>query len=216
MRLEDDLTLEEFQDEEGDLTEEMIKRLAGDPSKVTDADVKDGLNAIQELLKDADEGLDPKGRKALEDFLKKNGVEASTIDEDWENDVDDYTLRLREDKRTDLARRVLPSEAFNEYGEVFAATKTEDGKSFPRGAYAYVPDPEMPSTWKLRLWVEPGGGPDSGIVGAAIAALGKGFRGQKVQIPAADLPAVKAKVRAAWKAANPDKTDDEIPPTIKG
>jgi len=96
-----------------------------------------------------------------------------------------------------------------------AKTKSEDGKKFPASDYAYVPDANKPSTWKLRLTAKPGGKPDSGIVGAAAAALGKGFRGQKVQIPKADLPAVKAKVRAAWKKANPDKEADEMPAGIK-
>jgi len=96
------------------------------------------------------------------------------------------------------------------------ATKTENGKAYPSSDFAYVPDPEKPSEWKLRLTATPGGAPDSGIVGAAIAALGPGgFRGQKVDIPAADLPAVLAKVRAAWKKANPDKSVDEMPATIK-
>ena len=96
-----------------------------------------------------------------------------------------------------------------------AVTKSEDGKAFPASDYAYVPDPDKPSTWKLRLTATPGGGPDSGIVGAACAALGKGFRGNKVDIPAGDLAAVKAKVRAAWKKANPDKEADEMPDAIK-
>ena len=95
------------------------------------------------------------------------------------------------------------------------ATKREDGKDFPASAYAYVPDATKPSTWKLRLTRTPGGGPDAGIVGAAIAALGKGFRGQKVQIPAADLAGVKAKVRTAWKKANPDKKPADMPAAIK-
>jgi hypothetical protein len=105
----------------------------------------------------------------------------------------------------------------NEYGMVVAdkATKREDGKDFPAKDYAYVPDATKPSTWKLRLTKTPGGGPDAGIVGAAIAALGKGFRGQKVSIPAADLAGVKAKVRAAWKKANPDKKAEDMPATIK-
>lgn len=129
----------------------------------------------------------------------------------------DYGMHLREEKRAELASRVFPPEMFNEYGEVFAVTKTEGGESFPSGDYAYVPDPEKPSTWKLRLTATPGGPPDPHIVGAAIAALGPGgFRGQKVQIPAADLPAVKAKVRAAWVKANPDKDPKkDMPPAIK-
>lgn len=94
------------------------------------------------------------------------------------------------------------------------ASKTEDGKDFPASDYAYVPDPDKPSTWKLRLTSTPGGDPDPGIVGAAAAALGKGFRGNKVQIPDADLPKVKAKVRAAWSKANPGKEEDDMPEAI--
>ena len=94
-------------------------------------------------------------------------------------------------------------------------TKSEgDAGEFPASDYAYVPDAEKPSTWKLRLTATPGGKPDARIVGAACAALGHGFRGQKVAIPPQDLPAVKAKVRAAWKKANPDKPTDEMPEAI--
>lgn len=96
-----------------------------------------------------------------------------------------------------------------------AETKSEGGKKFRSSDYAYVPDPKKPSTWKLRLTNTPGGAPDSGIVGAAAAALGPGFRGQKVQIPSADRAKVKAKVRAAWKKANPDKDPEEMPEALK-
>jgi len=93
--------------------------------------------------------------------------------------------------------------------------KTEDGKKFPASDYAYVPDPDKPSTWKLRLTSKPGGPPDPRIVGMAIAALGEGFRGRKVQIPKKDLPKVKAKVRAAWLKANPDKSKKDMPSVIR-
>jgi hypothetical protein len=99
--------------------------------------------------------------------------------------------------------------------EADAPKKTEDGQGFPASDYAYVPDPEKPSTWKLRLTKEPGGDPDPGIVGAAAAALGKGFRGQKVDIPAGDLAKVKAAVRSAWTKANPGKDADDMPEGIK-
>jgi hypothetical protein len=95
------------------------------------------------------------------------------------------------------------------------AEKTEGGKEFPAKDYAYVPDPEKPSTWKLRLTSEPGGEPDPRIIGAAIAALGEGFRGQKVQIPEEDLSAVITRVRVAWKKAYPDKTKDDMPDVLK-
>lgn len=94
-----------------------------------------------------------------------------------------------------------------------AETKTEGGQSFPAGDFAYVPDRTKPSTWKLRLTESPGAGPTSAQVGRAVAALGKGFRGQKVQIPAADLPKVKRKVAAAFRKVNPDR---ELPPVLKG
>jgi hypothetical protein len=94
-------------------------------------------------------------------------------------------------------------------------TKTEGGKKFPAGDYAYVPDPKKPSTWKLRLTSAPGGDPDKRIVGAAVAALGPGFRGQKVQIPSDDLAGVIARVRSAWLKANPDKDKKDLPKVLK-
>ena len=96
------------------------------------------------------------------------------------------------------------------------ATKKEQGEEFTAADYAYTPDKDKPSTWKLRLTNTPGGDPDSKIVGAAVAALGpKGFRGNKVQIPEEDLPGVKAKVRRAWLKANPDKSKEDLPTAIQ-
>ena len=93
-------------------------------------------------------------------------------------------------------------------------TKTEDGVEFPAAAFAFVPDPTKPSTWKLRLWETPDKKVTATQVGRAIAALGPGgFRGNRVQIPAADLSGVKAKVRRAWKQVHPDA--DEVPGVIK-
>lgn len=86
---------------------------------------------------------------------------------------------------------------------------------FGPGDYAYVPDSEKPSTWKIRLTNTPGGAPDSQIVGAAVAALGAGFRGQKARIPSDDRAAVVGKVRAAWLKANPDKSKEDLPDVLK-
>lgn len=93
--------------------------------------------------------------------------------------------------------------------------KTEGGSCFPAGDFAYVPDSNKPSTWKLRLTESPGAKPTAAQVGRAIAALGKGFRGNKVSIPSGDLAKVKSKVRAAWRKANPDKSADDMPDVIK-
>ena len=69
------------------------------------------------------------------------------------------------------------------------ATKREDGEDFPAAAFAYVPDPESPSTWKLRLWDSLDERETRQQVGRAIAALGPGgFRGNQVDIPDDDLP----------------------------
>ena len=89
-----------------------------------------------------------------------------------------------------------------------AVTQTINGVAFPAKCFAYVPDPNMPSTWKLRMYKNPGDPtPDAGFIGGCVAALGpSGFRGSKVQIPAADKPAVIAKVRAAWKQLHPGET----------
>ena len=94
-------------------------------------------------------------------------------------------------------------------------TKKEASGNHPAKDYAYVPDASVSSSWKLLLTGTTGGPPDAGHVGAAVAALGKGFRGNRVEIPASDLPAVKRKVRGAWGRANPDKTTEEMPEVLK-
>jgi hypothetical protein len=55
---------------------------------------------------------------------------------------------------------------------------------------------------------------DAAHVGGAIAAIGKGYRGQKVDIPEADMPGVKKKIRAAWKKFHPDLADADMPEVI--
>lgn len=91
--------------------------------------------------------------------------------------------------------------------------KTEDGVAYPAGDFAYVPDAEKPSTWKLRLTSDPGGEPDTRIVGAAIAALGEGYRGNKVEIPEGDRQKVIDRVKSAWKKLHPDS--EELPAVLK-
>lgn len=110
---------------------------------------------------------------------------------------------------------VMKAAPRDEVEKAMAPRKTEEGVEFPAEAYAYVPDPEMPSTWKLRLWETPDRKETARQVGMAVAALGPGFRGQKVQIPSGDMTGVKSKVKAAWKKANPDRDESEMPPVLK-
>jgi len=95
-----------------------------------------------------------------------------------------------------------------------AVMKTEDGMKFPAAAYAYIGDPEKSTTWKLRLWEDPTKKVTRAQLGRAAAALSPGgFRGQKVAIPSADLPAVKRKIRAEYRKL--DVEDEEIPRWVR-
>jgi hypothetical protein len=87
--------------------------------------------------------------------------------------------------------------------------KTEDGKQFHKGDFAYTPDDE-PSHWKLRLTSTPGGAPDAHHTGMAMSALSSHpMHGNAVQIPAGDKAKVRAKVMAAWKKTHPGQTYKE-------
>ncbi len=95
-----------------------------------------------------------------------------------------------------------------------AVMKTEDGIKFPAAAFAYVPDVEKASTWKLRLWEDPEKKVTRAQLGRAAAALSPGgFRGQKVAIPSADLGAVKRKIRAEYRKLDVD--DEDIPRWVR-
>ena len=61
----------------------------------------------------------------------------------------------------------------------------------------------------------PGSAPDAAHVGAAIAALGKGFRGKKVSIPQDARAGVKARVRAAWRKLHPDAKPEDLPSVLR-
>ena len=119
---------------------------------------------------------------------------------------------LPEEKKTKEALREATSTL--KWLKEQAAMKTEDGVKFPAAAFAYAPDPEKPSEWKLRLWEDPEKKVTRRQLGAAAAALSPGgFRGQKVQIPSADLPAIKRKIRAEYRKL--DVADEEIPRWVK-
>ena len=104
------------------------------------------------------------------------------------------------------------NEFLAELGE--AEIKTEDGQQYPSAAFAYVPDPDKPSTWKLRLWETPQKKVTRPQLGRAAAALSPGgYRGQKVQIPPDDLASVKRNIRGEYKKLGVD--DEDIPRWVK-
>ena len=82
---------------------------------------------------------------------------------------------------------------------IVAKKKTENGQEFSSSAYLVVPDPDKPSTWKLRVEDSPGKVTVAQL-GRAAAALGKGFRGNKVQLSQSDRASAMRKLRAAYRS----------------
>lgn len=110
----------------------------------------------------------------------------------------------------------VPSEAQEAAETVEFATRTDDGKEYPASAYLYVPDPDKPSTWKLRIKEYVG---DTLKVtreqlGRAAAAFSPGgFRGNRVELPSGEVAKVKAKLRSLYREIG--VSEDDIPAHIK-
>lgn len=91
--------------------------------------------------------------------------------------------------------------------------KTEGAIKRPAEDFAFVPDSEKPSTWKLPL-TDATGKVTRDKLGAAAAAFSPGgFRGQKAKIPSGDVAAVKAKIRAAYRKIGVENED--IPASVR-
>lgn len=86
--------------------------------------------------------------------------------------------------------------------------KTDGGVKYPKEAYLYVPDPDKPSTWKLRIWETPELKVTRRQLGRAAAAFSAGgFRGQKVELPSGEVETVKKKLVALYKKDGAEKED---------
>jgi len=138
---------------------------------------------------------------------------------DWQQCVDVASKHMDADQAKgycELRHQGATGMSTSEHAHKEKKSDAPKKEGFPAGDFAYIPDAEKPSTWKLRLTSSPGGDPDPGIVGAAAAALSPGgFRGQRVDIPDADREKVVSKVRSAWRKANPDKEDSDMPDGIR-
>jgi hypothetical protein len=84
--------------------------------------------------------------------------------------------------------------------------KRENGLDFPARDYAFVPDPSLPSTWKLRLSETPGEITVGQLAKAAAAVATSG-------VPAATLSAVKRRIRAEYRKLH--VADTEIPSSVR-
>ncbi|UUW39735.1 putative portal protein [Vibrio phage VPMCC14] len=133
-------------------------------------------------------------------FMIKDGD--MKLSEQAEKEIESGMLNIME-KALSSEDNIEDVEALKELVE--KAMKKEGSEELPASAYAYTPDTEKVSTWKLRI-------DDAEHVRAAVAALGEGFRGNKVSIPSEDLPAVKRKVRAAYKKFYPE---NDVPEVLK-
>ena len=92
--------------------------------------------------------------------------------------------------------------------------KTEGGTRYPVSDYAYVPDPEKPSTWKLRMSQGRPGNITASQLGRAAAAFSSGgFRGQRVEIPQSDQAKVKRKLRSEYSKLGVKRED--MPDSVK-
>ncbi len=86
--------------------------------------------------------------------------------------------------------------------EADTLTASVGGAEHPASDFAYVPHSKRPSSWKFPIF-------DKAHVDNASARI------NQTDIPAKDLPAVKAKIRAAWKKYYPDKKPADMPDAIK-
>lgn len=77
-------------------------------------------------------------------------------------------------------------------------TKEVDGEEWPASDFAYVPDPEKPSTWKLPIF-------NMHHVGGALAAMTSDYRGNPVEIPEEDRQAVMDRILARKAALEREK-----------
>ena len=94
------------------------------------------------------------------------------------------------------------------------ATKTEDGKEYNSSAYLVVPDPDKPSTWKLRIQETPGKVTVAQLGRAAAALSSGGFRGNPVQLSGGERKKAKAKLRGLYTSHGVAEAD--IPDAVKG
>lgn len=177
------------------------------------------------LLKTADDGM-----KTFSELLRAEKIDDEVLNDTWrihrcfqdsirsiitDDSITDKRAAMQEQLAPLMSAYATMVDDAATAAAIHKAFKTEGGEEFPAKDYAYVPDKEKPSTWKLRLTSTPGEDPDPRIIGMAVAALSSGFRGQKVQIPTDDRAKVVARVRAAWLKANKDKGEDDLPAVLK-
>ncbi len=173
----------------------------GDPKKVTSTKIftRESLQeAYSEIIQEAGK------RNALKDADRVKKILALCQELLSNDEADEKKVNAASKE----AAKVLT------WIKTLEAEKTEDGVQFPATAYAYVPEADTPSGWKLRMWGDSDKKVTRAQLGRAAASFSPGgFRGQKVAIPEADLAAVKRKIRVEYRKL--DVGEDDIPRWVK-
>ncbi len=95
-----------------------------------------------------------------------------------------------------------------------AAMKTEDGENYPAAAFAYTPDPNDASTWKVRLWESLEKKVTWPQLKEAVASLSPGGnKGVMPQIPEGDYPLVRSRVRSEFTQL--EVSEEDMPRWVK-
>lgn len=166
----------------------------------------------------ANEGMKKMVNKQLADiFESDSSADASEVlgilrsEEDVE--VEEVEELVEEKNRIHLLDRFFDyvDKAFSNFEE--KAIKRENGIDYPARDFAYVPDPNMPSTWKLRLTEAPGKVTVAQLGRAAAALSSGGFRGNRAEIPSAAMSAVKRRIRAEYRRLG--VREEQIPASVK-
>ncbi len=101
-----------------------------------------------------------------------------------------------------------------ESAEDLQETKSEAGQAFPAEAFAYVPDAEDSSGWRLRLWENTEDKVTRTQLGRAAAAFSpQGFHGRRTEVPSNAVAGVKRTIRSAYRSIG--VPEDEIPAAVK-
>jgi cation transport regulator len=89
--------------------------------------------------------------------------------------------------------------------------KTEDSVQFPAAAYAYVPDSQNPSTWRLRLWESVKSTKKQLDRASAYLSPG-GFAGERINLTSIALSETKRRIRSEYRKLG---IEEDMPRWVK-
>lgn len=93
------------------------------------------------------------------------------------------------------------------------AMKRENNIDYPAKDYAYVPDPQRPATWRLRLTEAPGKISLRMLARAAAAIARRSIDGVPLDIPPAAMASVRRRIRQEYRKLG--VPDNQIPQSVR-